>query len=155
MAAGKARTTLISFLKEIGTDKLSHSGRSLSRHLIGTFDLLKKWGCDEATCIAGGLHSIYGTNIFVAESLSRKARLLVRQRFGADAERLAWLFGSLNRPKAIERGSGIDRRSRSKVKLDAADLLSLRLIEAANLMEQGESLEEWPNIMKEAKKYIP
>jgi SM-20-related protein len=151
MENDKIRRAIRSFLKEIGARSLSHSGRALSDHLIGTYDLLKEWNCDAATCIAGGLHSIYGTNVFTPEALPGNARPLVRQRFGAGAEKLAWLFCSLNRPAAIESGIGISRRNNTPVKLDDIVLRSLRLIEAANLLEQGESLRKWPNIRREMK----
>ncbi|HEX3933443.1 MAG TPA: hypothetical protein VHW43_02110 [Puia sp.] len=154
MANETTREALIGFLNEIGAGSLSHSGRSLMDHLTGTYDLLKKWGCDKATCLAGGLHSVYGTNIFTTESLSAAARPLVRHVFGADAERLAWLFGTLNRPRAFEQGSGLDRRNNASVTLDTKDLRLLRLIEAANLLEQGSSLQRWPNIRKEAELQI-
>jgi hypothetical protein len=150
MTGETTREALIGFLNEIGAGTLAHSGRCLMDHLTGTYDLLKRWGCDKATCLAGGLHSVYGTNAFKTESLTAAARSLVRQRFGADAERLAWLFGTLNRPRAFELGSGLDRRNNSKVTLDIKDLRLLRLIEAANLLEQGSSLQRWPNIRKEA-----
>ena len=140
------REKLILFLEEIGVNHTGHTGRSLMDHLMGTYDLLKKWGCDDSTAIAGGLHSVYGTNIFTKESINDAARPIVRRRFGNRPERLAWLFGSINRPKAIELGFGIDRRNNIEVKLNKKDLKALQLMEAANLMEQGSSLRKWPNI---------
>jgi (p)ppGpp synthase/HD superfamily hydrolase len=145
------RSTLIAFLQEIGAGATAHSGRSLIDHLIGTYDILKKWKCDEEICIAGGLHSIYGTNVFTKESLSKKDRPMVRHLFG-NAERLAWLFGNINRPQAIERGVGIKRKSGNRIILSTRDCFSLRLIEAANLIEQGSSLDGWPNIKAVAEK---
>jgi len=136
------------FLKEIQADEVPHSGRSLMNHLLGTYGILKKWDCEEFVCLAGGLHSIYGTNVFKRESLSIEARPRVRHLFGEDAERLAWQFGTINRPKAIEIGFGIDRRRNTEIILKEPDLKSLRLIEAANLLEQGASLDSWPNILK-------
>ena len=137
---------LIAFLTMIGAGRTGHSRRHLMDHLLGTFELLDAWGCDRQICLAGGLHSIYGTNLFPKESLQATARLAVASAFGAEAERLAWIFGSIDRPLAIERGYGSDRRRNVDVSLNPNDLMKLRLIEAANLLEQGGSLDRWPNI---------
>ena len=141
-----ARVSLETWLRSIGADRTAHSGRSLMAHLMGTFDILYRWGCAESTCLAGGLHSIYGTNIFARETLGSDDRVMVRARFGAEAEALAWLFGSIDRPTAIELGYGVDRRCGCPVTLEDTELYALRLIEAANLLEQGGALARWPNI---------
>jgi hypothetical protein len=151
---GKNRSFLIAFLQKTGTGNTAHSGSSLMEHLVGTYDILKEWKCTESVCIAGGLHSIYGTNIFTKQSLSEKDRSMVRRKFGIEAERLAWLFGILNRPKAIENGFGIDRRNGCEIILSKNDIFRLRLIEAANLIEQGSRLDVWPNIEKVAERFL-
>jgi hypothetical protein len=151
---GKNRSFLISFLQQTGTDSTKHTGRSLMDHLVGTYDILKEWKCTESVCIAGGLHSIYGTNVFTKQSLSEKDRPMVRRKFGIEAERLAWLFGILNRPKAIENGFGIDRRNSCEIILSKNDIFRLRFIEAANLIEQGFSLDSWPNIKRVAERHF-
>ncbi len=148
------RSSLTEFLFEIGTCNLSHSGRPLMDHLIGTYDLLKQWECDKTTRIAGGLHSVYGTNIFTVATLSIEKRPIVSEKFGADVERLAWLFSILNRPKAIEYGFGVDRRNDEEVVISIPDLQALRLIEASNILEQNGSLNKWPNIMKALKQQV-
>lgn len=147
MQGDVTRELLVSFLKRIKIDEVSHTGRSLFDHLVGTFDLLRQWKCEQSVCLAGGLHSVYGTNIFSHESLTEQARPLVQEIFGVPAERLAWLFSSIDRPKAIETGRGVNRRQNGRlILIEPDDLQSLRLIEAANLLEQGNSLEGWPNI---------
>jgi SM-20-related protein len=75
-------------LTESGADKHPHSGRRLSDHLLRTYDLLKSWGCEEPICIAGGLHSIYGTNHYTIETLSKDYRPRVQQAFGGGAKAL-------------------------------------------------------------------
>jgi hypothetical protein len=142
------REDLKKALLEAGADKHFHSGRLLSDHLLGTYDLLKTWECEEAVCLAGGLHSIYGTNTYSTETLSEVYRPRVQQRFGEEAERLAWLFGSLERRKAFEGGITINRRNNTSMIIEAHDFHSLMLIEAANQMEQGKSLEQLPDVRK-------
>lgn len=148
MRSTGVRDNLLLFLSEIQATKLSHSGRQLSDHLLGTFDLLQTWGCTYSVCIAGGLHSVYGTSIYDTSALGARDRLKVRNRFDITSERLAWLFGSLDRPEAIEKGSGLNRRTNKMVTIEKTDLDALRLIEAANLLEQGDTLRQWPNISK-------
>jgi hypothetical protein len=144
-----ARKSLDDFLIEVGADSTPHSGRTLREHLLGTFDLLSKWQCSEIVCLAGGLHSIYGTNVFKKKTLSGSAREHVKALFGQDVERLAWLFGSLYRPFVIEHGTDFLKKSNSSSQLfDPPKLKKLRLIEAANLLEQKGSLSRWPNIRK-------
>jgi hypothetical protein len=149
MAMGySARQKLTDILILVGADTTPHSGRSLLHHLIGTYDLLKEWGCAEQICVAGGLHSVYGTNVFRKQSLNESARGAIRNLLGSEAEELAWLFGCLNRPRAIEDGIGFDRRGNSKIVINDLILPKLRLMEAANLIEQGARLDGWPKIMR-------
>jgi hypothetical protein len=142
-----SKQKLTDILVLVGANVTPHSGRSLLHHLIGTYDLLQEWGCGEQVCLAGGLHSIYGTNVFRKQSLHESARCAIRNLLGSEAEELAWLFGSLNRPRAIEDGIGFDRGDNSKIIINGLILPKLRLIEAANLIEQGAKLDGWPKIM--------
>ncbi len=139
----KPRSSLQQALLEAGAHNQVHSRRHLIDHLLGTYDLLKQWGCEESICLGGGLHSIYGTNKYTIETLSEVYRPRVQEAFGAEAEKFAWLFGCLDRPKAIEDGFGVNRRDGTSITIENEDLHSLRLIEAANLIEQGSSLEPW------------
>ncbi len=145
-AEDPARDRLRKALTKIGANNTPHSGRNLLDHFLGTYDLLKQWGCESNVCLAGGLHSIYGTNVFKKITITEEHRPAVRKHFGEAAERLAWLFGSLSRPRALEDGVLVDRRSGVELIISNDDLESLRLIEAANLLEQGGSLDSWPRI---------
>ncbi len=131
------RASLVELLVNIGADTRRHSQRMLIDHLLGTYDLLKKWGCERWICIGGGLHSIYGTNVFTMATLKEDSRQMLRERFGEEAECITWLFSCLDRPKAIEEGIGKNRFDNSLIDLSDKTLSALRLIEAANLIEQG------------------
>lgn len=121
---------LTRLLKAAGADTTRHSGRTLLDHLIGTHDMLKAAGCDEHVCLAGASHSIYGTNAFTKVTIQHTMRHAIVRIIGPRAEKLAWTFSQIDRPRAIENGKDID----------------LMHVEAANLLEQGGSLDRWPNI---------
>ena len=140
---------LIRFLEENGCSDTGHSGESLLSHLLNTYSILNAVGADEEVALAGGLHSIYGTNAFKKQTVGdRKA---VEAVFGSRTERLAYLFGHINRPKALEAisdagGEVKDRLTGEPIQLDGQDVADLRLIEAANLLEQGSDVSAYPKI---------
>lgn len=132
------RALLRHALEDVGAFKTAHSGRPLAEHLLNTYDLLTQAGCSRDVCLAGGLHSIYGTSAFRHVSTTDRSPII--ERFGAEAERLVHLFSTIDRPRVLE-----DDLAAS---IDAPTLHGLRLIEAANLIEQGESLAAFPHIAK-------
>ncbi|GMH99819.1 hypothetical protein TrVE_jg2117 [Triparma verrucosa] len=139
------RKTLKVYLTKIGAFKTQHdrkSGRSLGQHLINTYDLLIKIECEEATALAGGLHSIYGTSVFTTMTVqpTDKSRALVAQTFGTYVEKLAFLFHILDRPKGLESGEARPRRSLD-ITVSKRELRDLRLIEAGNQLEQSPSMD--------------
>ena len=88
-------------LHSCGSEQAPHSGRTLLLHLQGTHDLLKTWGNPPCVCLAGLFHSIYGTNAFRRRSLGADQRPSLRAAIGVEAEALAWIFCSIQRPRAI------------------------------------------------------
>lgn len=110
-------------LTRVHADRVKHSGRTLYDHLLGTHDLLKAWGTSKSICDAGLFHSIYGTKAFKHKAWPVADRETMRALIGEGAERLVFNFCTSNR-KGLLYGNTAD---------DAA----LRLIEAANLIEQG------------------
>jgi hypothetical protein len=144
MPAGDAaamRRWLAEFLEAAGAVGIGHSGRTLADHLLGTFDLLDAWGCRPDACVAGGLHSIHGTNAFAAQCIAGSDRDAVAALVGADAFRLVELFHRIDRPKAILEGIATgrlaDRFSGEAVPVQRSELEDLLAIECANLVEQG------------------
>src|SRR6476646_4016281 len=87
----------IRFLTKNAADTIPHSGRTLLDHLIGTHDLLETWPRREAVCDAGLFHSIYGTEHLPKVTVAPSMRFLVRKLIGDEAEKLAWIFGALQR----------------------------------------------------------
>jgi hypothetical protein len=118
------------------TKEIRHSKRTLYDHLVGTHDLLRKWGADDRVCDAGLFHSIYGTARFVRAAMSIYDRDIIKNLIGVDAERLVYLFCVLDRPEEIVEGKNSLFYASDKM------LRELREIEAANLIEQG-SKSKW------------
>lgn len=143
------RHILLVALKRTGTFTKQHNrrmGLTLGEHLVNTYDDLLRMGADEDVALGGGLHSIYGTNSFKNASVLATQRPVIRQLFGERAERLAWLFSTINRPQGLESGDVRDWRSGEPVKLSEDDLHDLRLIEVANLRDNGAKLSNFPNL---------
>lgn len=133
---------LSSWLVQRGALKLDHKDGTLHDHLVRVFTALECKGLPLSVCLGGGLHSIYGTNVFTKQLVAadEKSRAQVRAAFGFEAENLSFMFHSLaDRPAWLE-----------KICIDP-QLTYLQshlcLIEAANLADQG-SLDKWPNLRR-------
>lgn len=140
---------LATFLEQHGCFETGHSGETLSSHLLNTYSILNALGVDEEVALAGGLHSIYGTNAFKKRTI--KTRNAVETVFGPKVERLAYLFCHINRPKVLESisdngGKVKNRLTGEPIWLSKEDVTHLRLIEAANLLEQGSDISAYPKI---------
>ena len=92
----------LGLLLDLDTDRNLHSGGALLEHLRGTHDLLHTWGNEQAVCIGGLFHSIYGTQAYQTQSASLQDRQRIRAVIGERAERLAFLFGVSNRKEFFE-----------------------------------------------------
>ena len=100
--------------------------------------------------MAGLFHSIYGTNSFLRRSLGVSDRLQVRAVLGANAEALAWMFCSVERPLAIIDAvragvptaetamiNRLGRVNREPLSALPWQVCALAEIECANLIEQN------------------
>lgn len=88
----------ICFLSNYDTE---HTGGSLLQHLVETSILLNDWNCSEACVIAGLFHSIYNTyhnQNLIKDSPERKD---IIDLIGSRAEKLVFLFASLNRYELV------------------------------------------------------
>jgi hypothetical protein len=146
-------SNLLAFLEAAGCFEKNHSGHTLGEHLINTSAILEAVDAPEEVVLAGGLHSIYGTNAFKTSIKAESDRGMIADLFGSETERLAFIFGRIERPKALEAlpdtgGNVQDRVSGELYDLTAKELWGLRLIEAANLLEQGNNLDRFPAIAK-------
>ena len=84
-------------LYRFGADKIEHSTRKLSDHLIGTHKLLESWTAPRETCLAGLFHSIYGTQYFKNQTGRLHERKNVQKIIGQQAELLVYLFCATDR----------------------------------------------------------
>lgn len=134
---------LINFLDDIGANTKPHKSGSLKDHLLRTYYLLKGNGLTDVVALAGGLHSVYGTNVFKNGCLSQNDTQ-IKDKFGEEVDRFVRLFSTINRPNCLE----IPDSS-----LTDGDLFVLRCIECANLHDQGELTEaKYPNLYKFTKR---
>ena len=78
---------LTNYLVALGINDVKHTDKGFLAHLIGVYQDLKVWGCDEAVCRAGLFHSIYGTELFkgfaLTGSKTARSRLFNRRPSGA------------------------------------------------------------------------
>lgn len=118
----------IAFLKEIGCDKLPHSGRTLLDHLIGTAVLLRERGRNKRIQRAGLFHSIYGTAGYKKSEDLNVDRNTIAGLIGYYSEFLVFIFCKTEcRTTKILADDYFHEPERTH----------LRWIEWANLVEQG------------------
>lgn len=133
----EAEELLLQFLTKIGADKRPHKHGSLADHLMRTFFILKNVGAGDILALAGGLHSVYGTNAYKKPCL-KKEDTQIRELFGPEVDRLVRLFSAVDRPNVLEKPDG---------SLEDLDLFLLRSIECANLYDQQElDPQVYPNL---------
>ena len=92
----------IDFLKSIGSDKVSHSSRTLLDHLIGTHDILQGWGKAQIVLDAGLFHSVYGTAKFMPNKGLVDNRQVIIDLIGDQAEEIVYWFCILVSPRIPE-----------------------------------------------------
>lgn len=128
----------VNFLKSLGADKISHSGRTLLTHLIGTRNLLRRWKASIDVQNAGLFHSIYGTAWFKQSLRSFSDRDEIRNLIGDKAEELAYLFCATDRKFHDYQVTLLTNQS-EVISLSDQQVHDLMEIEAANLIDQGYS----------------
>lgn len=146
---------LSEFLVKNRADGIAHAeNSSLHDHLMRCFMLLEKKNAPEHVCIAAGLHSVFGTNIFTDPIFKLADKDIIVSEFGEKAFELAALFSIIDRPSTLETPEGfedgkyhIKMNNGNTVAMDEETFNELRLIEGANLTDQ-ETLdkEKYPNI---------
>lgn len=146
------RESLQRFLTLIGADKIKHSGRNLWTHLLNVYDILKEHGYRTEICSAGGLHSVFGTNIFKTQTLTPAHRTMVVNTIGDEATKYVELFSRIKRPATLEsalknKTLEVETISGATMTLSQIELNILCAIEAANLADQ-KSLNKYPLIAK-------
>lgn len=127
LVAGKAHST-------------PHSGRTLLDHLVGTYWLLSDWGCEEDVCLAGLVHSAYGTASLSHAAVPVTERAKLKRLVGKEAERLAYLFSACattaERVRAVAKETIRSRYDGREIDVSVEDARKILVIECANLIEQ-------------------
>jgi hypothetical protein len=95
----------IDFLYNKNCQSISHSHSNFLNHLIGTFNILKKWKQSDDLCFAGMFHNIYGNEYFNPNlNVTREE---VRNLIGESAENLVYRFVNCDRSE-INKGDDIE-----------------------------------------------
>jgi hypothetical protein len=158
-STGTLDQAVLALLDELGARELPHqsthagcwarltSCRSLRAHLVGTAEVLRRWGCDDEVVLAGLLHSAYGALGFSPGLLSLDERDRVRAHVGMRTEQLVFLFSELDRSTVVDHGEGWEGRLLTNgacVSISAEDARALQLVIWANLVEQLPNLDLSP-----------
>ncbi|WP_437657349.1 DUF6817 domain-containing protein [Sorangium sp. So ce1182] len=146
MTTGARTVDPATILKVYGVDGTEHTDRTFYDHLMGTGDMLRRWGCDEHVCLAGYFHAFYGTEgtTEYKSPMALSARGELRARIGDAAEELVYLY-CVSRDRHeygldVVRPAGWSIKNRlappARIAVPRATLIDLAVIDAANLVEQ-------------------
>ena len=141
MKETKSRQEKIGLLDTLSIQHVEHFGRPLKEHLVGTHDLLERWGCSEDLCLAGLFHSVYGTGTFKSVSLPADRRQSLRQLIGVYAESLVYVFCMSDRRKLLMDNQSapyywVSHLNHERTGLSYETLADLVELEVANYLEQ-------------------
>ncbi|KZN37882.1 hypothetical protein N480_14155 [Pseudoalteromonas luteoviolacea S2607] len=87
-------------LQSLGSD-IEHINGTLTKHLLGTYHLLKSWDLCEELCLAGLFHAVYGSDPTRSRLLGVEKRAEVANMIGSRAEMLVYMFCSCDKPKVL------------------------------------------------------
>jgi hypothetical protein len=143
----RAAEGLISFLASEGGARLKHgSDRTLLDHLVGTYQIVRRWNQPARLQHAALIHSVYGTEAYDRRLLALSRRADVSKLAGDQAERLAYLFCATPRDLLFAGthvwARGLPSRAPGEREIDEAppatraELDCLVLLHMANLAEQ-------------------
>lgn len=137
------RDSLQQMLERADANTRKHKFGSLMAHLLNTYDLLKAAGLPDDTCLAGGIHSIFGTNAFKDRCLTYGDRPMLEDLFGKTPVDLAVLFSIIDRASTLENALAnktltLDLTDGGTITVTQEQLDALCFIEAANLQDQNE-----------------
>ncbi|MEO0494876.1 MAG: DUF6817 domain-containing protein [Actinomycetota bacterium] len=135
--------THVDHLRSLGFGELQHDSHvPFLSHLIGTRRVLASWDSSEALCDAGLFHSVYGTEYFQPpEGTPSAERDEVRALIGHEAERLAWLWCTIERDAIDVTASTVpDRTTGATIGLTERELADIATLWAADTVEQVERM---------------
>jgi len=89
---------VIDFLRSEGAGDLGHArARSLLAHLVGSYEIARRWEQASVVAHAALIHSVYGTEVYARPLLPLTRRHELINLVGEQAERLAYLFAVIPR----------------------------------------------------------
>lgn len=88
---------VLAFLEARGAGGLEHPGGTLLAHLQRVHEALRLWRAPADVCAAGLAHAIYGTDGLDDALASLAERPVVAGLIGSHAERLVYVYASLDR----------------------------------------------------------
>ncbi len=137
------------FLQSLGTRDVPHTGEGFFAHLVAVYRDLKKWGCDEAVCLSGLFHSIYGTEKFRLFGLPVDRRDEVIALIGEHAERVAYINCVMDRgtfDTLVLEGGALRVRNRDTeewIDMTEREFLDLKTMHLCDWLEQVPRSKEW------------
>ena len=152
---GESMEQKMAFLEAHGAATAGHGVGTLMEHLQGVHALLVGYGAREAVCDAGLFHSVYGTESYQAQTIPDTLRPQVVALIGAEAERLARLFGVMNKASfyaLLVAGEGrmLHRQTGEEIPLSREDVSDLCDMVVANWLEQRPRAPEQYQRIREA-----
>ena len=155
---------LMESLKNLNANSISHSSTTLLRHLVRTYQLLKKWKVPEYVCVSGLYHSIYGTQTFQKFLIDPQQREPLLELVSYRSEKLVYYFyihdkkdflKNLTKTKSLALKNRFDN---SIIYISADEFLDLLRIRLADYIEQMERTKSSANFLKgrldESKSFI-
>lgn len=151
LSTPKVQQVLEYLITEAKADNLRHFDSSFVTHLIGTYQYLKEWNCDSEICIAGLLHSLYGTESTGGWAFPLDRRDEVRKLAGERAEMVAYFNCAMHYP-TFDRALAdheetyliLDRFEQAELKLNQREFDDLALVHLADWLEQVPRSNNWP-----------
>lgn len=146
------RDNLQKFITEIGAFNKKHANKkTLGEHLLNVYDLLKSKNIDDNVCLAGGSHSVFGTNVYkdsCLDVITERGKL--EQIIGKEAALLSYIFYKIKRPQVLEKNienfkGMLETNDNNYISVDEKQFQNLCFIEAANLADQ-KALNKYPKL---------
>jgi hypothetical protein len=134
---------IIALLRSRDAATMPHAGgRSLLDHLIGTAEVLDRWGQPDVIRRAALIHSVYGTDAYRHPIAGEGDRAELAAVAGQDAERLAYLFAVTPRRLLV---AGTHRWMKGLPgDPDRDELDAIVIMHMANLAEQSQQPDGTP-----------
>jgi hypothetical protein len=123
-------------------------GRTLDRHLLGTWRMLACWGQSRVLRRAALMHSVYDTDTHPLPFVPLRERQAFVRLAGPGAEAIAFVFSTIDNealPHEALRSGRLpegewtlrNRRSGERVRVRSATLRAMLVLEMANLADQA------------------